>query len=83
MRICWSQYLQVHLCKADQHPGNEALPKPSRNKAHLEKALQGIVGLLTKAVDVHGGLGGKEVGQKIATAKGKKKRRKDLKLENV
>lgn len=73
MRICWSQYLQVHLREADEHPGNEALPKPSRNKAHLEQALQGVVGLLAEAVDVHAGFGGKEVGQKIATAKGKKK----------
>lgn len=73
MRICWFQYLQVHLCEADEHPGNETLPKSSRNKAHLDKALQGVVGLLTEAVDVHGRLGGEEVGQQIATPRGKEK----------
>lgn len=62
MRICWFWYLQVHFCEADEHPGNEALPKSGRNKAHLDKALQGVVGLLAEAMDVHGWLWGEEVG---------------------
>lgn len=69
MRICWFQYLQVHFCEADEHPGNEALPKSSRNKAHLYKALQGVVGLLAEAMDVHGWFVGKKVGQQIATTR--------------
>lgn len=63
------QYLQVHLFEADEHPGDEALPKAGRNKAHLHKALQGVVSPLAEAMDVHGWLVGKKVGQQIATAK--------------
>lgn len=62
----WFQYLQVHLSEADEHPSNEALPKPRRNEAHLYEALQGVVGSLAEAVDVHGRLLGKKVGQQIA-----------------
>ncbi|TNN75318.1 hypothetical protein EYF80_014365 [Liparis tanakae] len=51
----------VHLIEADEHPGNQALPEPGRNKAHLNQALQGVVGLLLEAMDVHGWLGGEEV----------------------
>lgn len=58
MRICWVQYLHVHLCEANKHPGNETLPKASGNKAHLEQALKGVVRLLAEAVDVQGRLGG-------------------------
>lgn len=73
MRICWFQHLQVHLCEADEHPGDEALPKSDRNKAHLEKALQSVVGLLAETMDVHCWFGRKEVGQQIATARRKEK----------
>ncbi len=73
MRLCWFQYLYVHLCEADEHPGDEALPKSGRNKAHLDKTLQSVVGLLAETMNVHGWFGGKEVGQQIAIATGKEK----------
>lgn len=75
MIIAFLQYLQVHLFETDEHPSDESLPKPYRNKAHLHKALQSVVGLLAEAMDVHGWLVGKKVGQQIATVsrKGKMK----------
>lgn len=63
------EYLEVHLCEADEHPGNETLPESGRNEAHLEEALHDVAGLLAEAVDVHGWLGGQEVGQQVATAR--------------
>lgn len=67
MMIAFLQYLQVHFFETDEHPSNESFPKPCRNKAHLHKTLQSIVGLLAEAMNVHGWLVGKKVGQQIAT----------------
>lgn len=52
-------YLHVHFLEAYKHPGNETLPKSSRNEAHLEKAFEGVVGLLAEAMNVQGWLRGK------------------------
>lgn len=72
MEICRYRYLQVHLFETDEHPGNESLPKPGRNEAHLYEALQGVAGPLADAMYVHGRLVGKKVGQQIATVKGER-----------
>lgn len=71
------QYLQIHLCEADEHPGNETLPKSSRNEAHLENALQGVGSMLAEAVDVHGWFGWKEVGQQITVARNNKYKKRN------
>lgn len=60
-------YLQVHLFEADEHPGNKALPEASRNKAHLYKPLECVVGLLAEAMKVHSWFVRKKVRQQIAT----------------
>lgn len=58
-------YLQVHLTEADQHAGDEALPESCWNEAHLKLALDGIAGMLTEAVDIHGWFGRQQVRQEI------------------
>lgn len=63
------QYLQVHLFETDEHPGNEPLPKTCWDEAHLHKALQGVVAPLAEAVDVHGRLVGKQMGQQVAAVR--------------
>lgn len=58
-----SIHLKVHLCEADEHPGNEALPEANGNEAHLKETLQRVVGVPVEAVDVHGWLWRKEMWQ--------------------
>lgn len=72
-RIHRCRYLQVHLCEADEHPGDEALPESSGNKAHLKEAFQGVVELLAETMDVHCRFWGKKMRQKIATGGAKEK----------
>lgn len=60
-------YLQVHLIKADQHAGDEALPESRRNEAHLKVALDSVAGMLAETVDIHGWFGRQQVWQEITT----------------
>lgn len=62
-------YLQVHLGEADEHPGDEALPEAGGHEAHLDEALQRVVGLLPEAVDVHGWFVGQQVWQQVAAGR--------------
>ena len=64
-------YLEVHLCQADQHPCYKPLPEANRNEAHLKHSLNGVGCEVPHAVGVQAGFGWKEMRQEIAeTPKG-------------
>lgn len=68
MEVLTGLYLQVHLGQADEHPGDEALPEPCRDEAHLEEPLERVIGPLLDIVQVHGWFGRKEVRQQVTMA---------------
>lgn len=66
-----TQYLEVHLSQADQHPGYKPLPEANRDEAHLKHSLNGVGCGVPHAVGVQAGFGWKEMWQEIAeTPKG-------------